>query len=122
MITEDVSHEFLKTGLDSRDEKGNYPVLLAEDCNLGMRGLDYRARRHGILLLVLRSFQHSRQAVQAAFRVGRNGDPCQRQRLAQVPLVDEAMEAKYKASLSQFMQAQLPVEPRPRSGKKKSAA
>ena len=53
-----------------------------------MRGVDYRAPRTGITLLVTRPFYNFRDAEQALLRVGRFGDKCYRFRLRGFDLVD----------------------------------
>jgi len=107
-----VDHEFLEKQLDRPAANGDFPLLVATDGQLTMRGLNYRAKRNGILLLVQAPFAHQRAADQAAYRVGRNNDPGQRQILAQVPLVDPDQEQRYKASLQEFLKQELPKKPR----------
>ena len=98
----DVDHRFLEWGLDQPDKSGLYPLLAVDD-PVSMRGINYRQRSAGILLLVQKPFQHKREAMQAFHRVGRNGDKCRRQILAHVPVIDEAAEHAYKASLSNYL-------------------
>lgn len=43
-----------------------------------MRGFDYRARDHGISLVIAESFDTERDFHQAMVRVGRHGDKCRR--------------------------------------------
>ena len=47
-----VDHEMLRKGLDMPDENGRYQLLIADRPEIAMRGLDYRAPKKGLLLLV----------------------------------------------------------------------
>ena len=110
-IRDPVNHLFLQKKLDKTDSQGRYPCLVVTDSSVGMRGLNYRSSEAGVLLLVLRSFQHQREANQAAYRVGRNGDACKRQVPEWLMVVDGQAEEKYKASLHAFMREQAPTAP-----------
>ena len=57
-----VDHELLHRGLEVPDENGRYQLLVADSPDIAMRGLDYRAPRRGLLLLVQQPFAHRRQA------------------------------------------------------------
>ena len=100
MIDEEVDHDLLSTGLDKRDENNLFKLLVIVDPDAGLRGLDYRAPYHGILMLVLRSFQHPRQMRQAALRVERWKDSGYRRILKEVPLIDRLEEMEYNKKLA----------------------
>lgn len=62
--------------LDTRSEETNeFPLVLATG-HEAMRGVDYRAEKTGIILLVAQSFSNVREADQGLKRVGRFGDAC----------------------------------------------
>ena len=42
--------------------------------------------------------------MQASYRVGRQGDPCKRLILKDLPLIDSEKETSYKAKLFEFIQ------------------
>lgn len=67
-----------------------------------MRAIDYRAPDIGISLLICKSFRNEREAQQGLGRVGRNGDPCQRVLLKDVPLIDQQEQKLYQANLMAF--------------------
>ena len=73
LTSETVDFDLLNTGLERVNNVGQYPLLIALSSSF-MRGIDYRSRRAGISLLVARSFPDKRAQLQAAARVGRNGD------------------------------------------------
>ena len=110
LIDEDVEHEFLERRLEEVAEDGGYPLLVADNCDIAMRGLNYRGRTRGILLLVQRPFKHWREAQQAAYRVGRNDDPCRRQILPDVELVDDVQSTEYKCRLGSWLRTAVPQE------------
>ncbi len=85
-----------------------YLLLIVTDPEL-MRAVDYRAKNHGITLVIARSFNCWREAQQGAGRVGRNGDPCRRLRMQNVPLIDEAQSDLYRGRLMEFCRKLLPA-------------
>ena len=104
-----MDHKFLRDGLEIRDKtSGFFPLLVADSPDIAMRGLDYRAPTHGLLLLISKSFSHRRQASQALYRVGRHGDSFSRYRVDNVPLIDKKLEEKYKADLNDFILSKKP--------------
>ena len=104
-----MDHKFLRDGLDSKDPTtGCFPLLVADSPDVAMRGLDYRAPTHGLLLLIYNSFSHRRQASQALYRVGRHGDSFSRYRVENIPLIDKDQEELYKAGLNNFILSKRP--------------
>ena len=97
----DINHSVLRI-LDEPVD-GLFRVLVATNKSVSMRGLDYRAPNNGIQLLVCRSFAHQREAQQAAFRVGRQNDPCERLILKDLPLLDQQQVLNYKQKLFDFI-------------------
>ena len=83
--------------LESLDDMKDV-VLIVTDQQL-MRGVDYRAPKKGIHLLIMRSFEHTRAAMQGLGRVGRANDRCRRYLLADVKLVDYGLELRYLTQL-----------------------
>ena len=81
-----------------RKYDGAYLLLIATEDKY-MRAIDYRAPDTGIALVIARPFNHSRQSLQGLGRVGRNGDKCNRVRLANVELVDKEKEIIYQSNL-----------------------
>lgn len=60
--------------LDERDQAtGAYRVVVSET-QFGMRGLDYRSKNVKMALVIAKSFENQREAVQGFNRVGRFGD------------------------------------------------
>jgi hypothetical protein len=88
------------------DEKvdGKFRCLIATNKETAFRGLDYRAPKHGILLLICQSFSHHREAQQAAYRVGRLNDHCYRRVLADISLIDTKKSLAYKAKLTMYVE------------------
>ena len=86
-------------------EGGIFKLLVASDKTIAMRGLDYRAPINGIMLLICHSFSHHREAQQAAYRVGRQKDPCKRLILKDLSLVDEVGQSDYQTKLNKFIMA-----------------
>ena len=58
-----MDHRYLEQELDAPDAKGHFPLLVATDYRIAMRGINYRSSEDGILLLVLKPFAHQRQAM-----------------------------------------------------------
>ena len=82
-------------------------LLIVTDPQL-MRAVDYRAKNHGIALVVARPFNCAREAQQGAGRVGRNEDPCRRLRMQNVELIDEEQSDLYRGRLMAFCSKLLP--------------
>ena len=58
-----MDHRYLEKELGKKDTRGCYPLLVGSDCEIAMRGINYRSSEDGILLLVLKPFAHQRQAM-----------------------------------------------------------
>lgn len=99
-IEHGISDELLET-LDQRYAHQNHRLCVATD-TWAMRGLNYRGSRHGITLIILKSFACERDALQGLMRVGRFGDKCIRERLVDCPLVDPDMELRHYKRLFAF--------------------
>ena len=91
---------------DTEDDK--FKVIVTADKKVAMRGLDYRAPSNGIQLLVCRSFSHQREAEQAAYRVGRQNDPCKRVILKGLALLNDKEHIDYKSNLISFISSYAP--------------
>ena len=85
-ITEDTSAQLLRS-LDTPTQEGTYRVLVAHD-PFAMRGYDYRSSGAVMTLVIDRSFENFREAIQGYHRVGRFGDICKRIRFSDVTLID----------------------------------
>ena len=92
-----IDHKALRK-LDE-PEGGIFKLLVASDKIIAMRGLDYRAPINGIMLLICHPFSHHREAEQAAYRVGRQNDPCKRLILKDLSLVNKEDQSKYNSKL-----------------------
>jgi hypothetical protein len=68
-----------------------------------MRGLDYRAPKLGITLIIAKSFSNKREALQGDERVGRFGDPCLRIYIENVPIIDKDLEGQHHATLFKYL-------------------
>ena len=101
LIDGGVDHDMLRRLDDKRG--GQFRLLVALDANIGLRGQDLRAPKHGCLLLTLLLFQHERQAQQAAWRVSRYGDPGRRLHLDGQPLIHTEAEARCRQCLLAFI-------------------
>jgi hypothetical protein len=62
-----------------------------------MRGFDYRGNM--VTLILAKSFENEREAMQALNRVGRFGDDCKRILLESVPLLDDDAVFNYNTRL-----------------------
>ena len=100
---DEISDEFLRTLDERSSQDGSLHNLIVATTSFGMRGMDYRAKNKGIVLIVSASFGNKRSALQGLSRVGRFGDPCQRICLKNVPLIDIKQETAYTAMLITFM-------------------
>lgn len=87
------------------EAKGTCSLLVATEAEPGMRGTDLRSKI-GIMLVVMKPFEHRRMALQASMRVGRRGDKYKLVRLLGVDIVDKEAELEYKSNLYSFMQSQ----------------
>ena len=67
-----------------------------------MRGIDYRAKNKGVVLIVTRPFDNYRDAEQALNRVGRFGDSCSRYKLQGFDIVDEELAMRAYARMLCF--------------------
>ncbi len=85
--------------LNKREGDGSAYRLVVATQEDSMRGIDYRSPVVGITLIVAKSFENSREADQGLKRVGRQDDPCQRIRVASVPLIDPVLENAYNVRL-----------------------
>lgn len=54
-----------------------------------MRGIDYRAPKAKMTLVIAQSFDNHREAVQGFNRVGRFGDECYRVRFSDTAIIDK---------------------------------
>jgi hypothetical protein len=90
-VDEAIDDESLKQ-LHEKDKNGKFRTLVSSDKQKSMRGVDYRATSIGIHLLLCAPFSNKRELIQAAMRVGRQGDQCQRFKLKGLVLVDKAAE------------------------------
>jgi hypothetical protein len=70
-----------------------------------MRGLDYRSSIDGILisLVIAKSFENKREAIQGYYRVGRFSDKCYRAAFKDVELIDAKAELAYKLNALRFL-------------------
>jgi hypothetical protein len=65
----------------------------------GMRGLDYRSTAIPMHLIIAKSFDTERSALQGLNRVGRFGDRCVRVRFTDSALINKAAAGKFRAKL-----------------------
>ena len=68
-----------------------YPIIVVTDM-IAMRGFDYRAPKKGICMILARSFETTRDAIQGLARVGRYGDRFALKVLNSVQIVDKDAE------------------------------
>lgn len=99
LVSDDLVDEASLKHLDSQ-VNGKYGLVVCND-TFGLRGIDYRAPRHGITLVIAASFSNQRELRQALSRVGRYGDPCERVSFV-ATAVDENKELAYKSRLMQI--------------------
>ena len=81
---------------------GDYHTVIFTKDKTMMRGIDFRAPTKGITLLVCEPFTHPREAIQAAYRVGRQNDPCERLMVNMRQVIKENAKAEYTAKLYRF--------------------
>ena len=100
-----IDDQISPTGLQNLDEcrNGKYKLLIADSPDIALRGLDYRSYDNGMLFISTRSFQHRREMIQAAYRVGRGGDRCRRVLMGDIELVDRMASCAYKNKLIRFL-------------------
>jgi hypothetical protein len=65
----------------------------------GMRGLDYRSTTVPMHLIIAKSFETERGALQGLNRVGRFGDRCTRVRFTDTSLINKAASMKIRGKL-----------------------
>jgi len=78
-----------------------YPVLVATKPEF-MRAIDYRAPTLGMVLIIAKPFDHTRQLLQGLGRVGRNGDESRRVKLQSIDLIDIDKNMTYLSNLTAF--------------------
>ena len=84
---------------------GRFMVLVADNPDIALRGVDYRSYSNGITFITTRPFQHHREMVQAANRVGRGDDKYRRIVLGDADLIDHLASCTYKGRLVNFINA-----------------
>ena len=80
-----------------------YPVYLIS-AEYGSRGVDYRAPKNGICLVICSPFSGIRKKYQTYKRVGRFGDPCFRIRDSSVIEIDQAQSIASKGKIASTIQ------------------
>jgi len=80
---------------------GSFRVVVAED-QFAMRGLDYRSYSTKLSLIIAKSFENKREAIQGFNRVGRFGDSFTRVRFDDVEIVDKIKALAYTSKLFRF--------------------
>jgi hypothetical protein len=88
--------------LDDKHESGKFKLLYTTD-SATMRGFDYRARNHGISLVIAESFQTERDFHQAMVRVGRHGDKCKRYGVEGVDRINKELNEKLQNDMYNFL-------------------
>ena len=83
---------------------GKFTVVVANDKS-AMRGIDYRSANVRMTLVLAKSFENMREAMQGYNRVGRFGDQCLRVEFKDIPLIDKKAEATYKLNAYKFVSA-----------------
>jgi hypothetical protein len=94
---------FLKE-LDKAIKDGLYPLVVTGSI-FGMRGIDYRSRNVAMHLIIARSFDTERDALQGLNRVGRFGDSCTRTMFANVELIDKRASLINRGKIQKFLAA-----------------
>ena len=72
-----------------------------------MRGVDYRAKSKGIVLIVARPFENFRDAEQALHRVGRFGDSCSRYKLKGFDIVNNELAQRAYSRMFCFVHSRM---------------
>ena len=80
--------------LDDKKNKDHFSLLLASTID-PMRGYDYRARKTGISMVVMKPFPNQRAAYQGLMRVGRFNDECERLIIKGTEIIDAKLNEKY---------------------------
>ena len=70
-----------------------------------MRGLDYRAQKNSISLVIAKSFVTERDFQQAMVRVGRQNDKCRRFGIKGVPRINEKEINELQAKMFEFLKS-----------------
>ena len=99
-----------------KDFKGNYPIIIVDDEAM-MRGVDYRSDIQGIVLVVDKSFDTRRDALQGLTRVGRFGDECVRILVKEVELFNPIANSVSYQAFFRFAQSIVPKKPIKRNKK-----
>jgi hypothetical protein len=102
VIDDNVDHSRLRE-LD-QPVNGKYTVVAANNKS-AMRGLDYRSESVKMTLVVAKSFENKREAMQGYHRVGRFDDQCWRVEFKDVPLIDPKAQTKYNLDAYKFVAA-----------------
>jgi hypothetical protein len=74
-------------------------VIVATD-KFAMRGLDYRSKSVPMALILAKSFENQREAMQGYNRAGRFGDSCTRTCFSDIPIINA--EAAFRAKMQGF--------------------
>ena len=88
IVTEDTDAQLLRSLDVPTTREDFYRVVIAHD-PFAMRGYDYRSSKRTMTLVIDRSFENFREAIQGYYRVGRFGDSCKRIRFNDVTLIDQ---------------------------------
>lgn len=99
IVTEAVDCQVLRQ-LDQQ-VNGSFRVVVAQD-QFAMRGLDYRSHTTKLSLVIAKSFENKREAIQGFNRVGRFGDSFTRVRFNDTEIIDKKMSLAYTAKLFKF--------------------
>lgn len=98
---QEIDTDFFRS-LDKANEEGLYPLIVT--CStFGMRGIDYRSVSVPINLIISKSFDTERDALQGLNRVGRFGDSCTRTLFVDVPLTDLRASTMNKGKIQRFL-------------------
>jgi len=96
-----------QTVLRNLDEakEGRFQLLVTDDPVVGLRGIDLRSFLNGVKFITMKSFVHQREMIQAASRVGRGGDKCERILLGDIELIDHMADCAYQSRLLKFVES-----------------
>jgi hypothetical protein len=103
MVDVGVDHSLLRR-LDKLNATGYFPVVVSESL-LGMRGIDYRSESLTTTLVIAKSFENKRDAIQGFNRVGRFTDKCTRVRFLDVSIMDKKAESAQTLKMLKFVSA-----------------
>lgn len=101
----DPGHEFdsaFLRALDKADSEGQYPLIVTTS-TFGMRGIDYRSSGASMHLVIAKSFDTERDALQGLNRVGRFGDSCTRTVFADVAITNIKSSIISKGRINKFL-------------------